>query len=181
MNRAVYAVMGTVLFTALIITTAAFESVLLDRDVISEPDAGTLLGPAMIAAAVLIVLLSLLRSAAVADAVDGAAPTMRGAFPAQPADDPARRDGARPGLDPDDEFRPARAPLLPTAVATTVLVYLGMLLVGSVWYGLVRDELVSTALFAGRYALSPLVLGSALWAGLVVAGTIAVSRVEPRT
>jgi hypothetical protein len=116
----------------------------------------------------------------VADAVDGAAPTMRGAFPAQPADDPARRDGARPGLDPDDEFRPAHAPLLPTAVATTVLVYLGMLLVGSVWYGLVRDELVSTALFAGRYALSPLVLGSALWAGLVVAGTIAVSRVEAR-
>jgi hypothetical protein len=153
MNRAVYAVMGTVLFAALIITTAAFESVLLDRDVISEPDAGTLLGPAMFAAAVLIVLLSLLRSAAVADAVDGAAPTMRGAV---------------------------HAPLLPTAVATTVLVYLGMLLVGSVWYGLVRDELVSTALFAGRYALSPLVLGSALWAGLVVAGTIAVSRVEAR-
>lgn len=181
MNRAVYAVMGTVLFAALIIATAAFESVLLDRDVIAEPDAGTLLGPAMFAVAVLIVLLSLLRSAALADAVDGAAPTMRGAFPAQPADDPARRVATRPALDPDDELRPRHAPLLPAAITTAALVYLAMLLVGSVWYGLVRDDLFWATLFAGRYALSPLVLGSALWAGLVVAGTVAVSRVAPQT
>lgn len=100
--------------------------------------------------------------------------------PRQPADDPVRRAAARPPLDPDDEYRPRHAPLLPTAITTAALVYLAMLLVGSVWYGLVRDDLFWATLFAGRYALSPLVLGSALWAGLVVAGTVAVSRVEPR-
>ena len=49
------------------------RALLLDRDPIDEPDAGTLLGPPMVAAAALVVLLSLLRSAALSDARDGGA------------------------------------------------------------------------------------------------------------
>lgn len=178
MSRAVYAVMGTVLYAALIITTAAFESVLFDRDVISETDAGTLLGPAMFAVAVLVVLLSLLRSAALADAADGDAPTMLGAFPAQPAEPSPRRPGPGGG-DGTSAGRDAPPRLLPGAVGTGVAVYLAMLVVGSVGYSLVREGAVWLPLFAARYAVSPLVLGSALWAALVVAGTVAVSRIEP--
>ena len=100
MSRAVYAVMGTVLFGAIVIMVAGFEALLLDRDPIDEPDAGTLLGPLMVAAAVLVVLLSLLRSAPLSDARDDRAPEVRGTFPAQPLPD-ARP--ARPGPRPGDE------------------------------------------------------------------------------
>ena len=57
MTRAVYALMASVLFGALLVATAGFESLLLDRDVIGEPDAGPFLGPAMGGAALLVVLL----------------------------------------------------------------------------------------------------------------------------
>lgn len=182
MSRAVYAVMGTVLFGALVIMVAGFEALLLDRDPIDEPDAGTLLGPLMVAAAVLIVLLSLLRSAALSDARDDRAPEVRGTFPAQPAvfAGPTGAGGSRSG--PGDEAGGSRGPaphLLVPTIATAALVYVVMLVVGGVVYGLVRQELVWVLLFAARYAVSPFVIGSAICAGLVVAGTLAVSRVDP--
>jgi len=182
MSRAVYAVMGTVLFGALVIMVAGFEALLLDRDPIDEPDAGTLLGPLMVAAAVLVVLLSLLRSAALADARDDQAPEVRGTFPAQPA---VRARPARPGegrTGAGDEAAGSRGPaphLLVVAIVTALLVYGLMLVVGGVVYGLLRDEFVWVLLFAARYAVSPFVIGTAVCAGLVVAGTLAVSRVDP--
>ena len=182
MTRAVYALMGSVLFAALMIATAGFESLLLDRDVIAEPDAGTLLGPAMAAAAFLVVLLALMRSAAVADHADDRAPEVRGTFPAQPLDEaPARSHGpagsGSGGRPPASAVAPPRA--VPAAVVTAVLVWAAMLVVGSVGYGVVRDEAVWVLLFAGRYALSPFVVGSALWGGLVVLGVVAASRADP--
>jgi hypothetical protein len=182
MSRAVYAVMGTVLFGALVIMVAGFEALLLDRDPIDEPDAGTLLGPLMVAAAVLVVLLSLLRSAALSDARDDRAPEVRGTFPAQPAVfvRPTASSGVRSGT--GDEMAGPRGPaprLLVVAIVTAALVYVLMLAVGGVVYGLVREELVWLLLFAARYAVSPFVIGSAICAGLVVGGTLAVSRIDP--
>ena len=182
MSRAVYAVMGTVLFGALVIMVAGFEALLLDRDPIDEPDAGTLLGPLMVAAAVLVVLLSLLRSAALSDARDHRAPEVRGTFPAQPAvlGRPTVTD--RTSVGAGDEVAGPRGPaphLLVPSIVTAALVYALMLVVGGVVYGLVRQELVWVLLFAARYAVSPFVIGSAVCAGLVVAGTLAVSRVDP--
>ncbi|MFJ2356092.1 DUF6121 family protein [Frigoribacterium sp. NPDC087798] len=182
MSRAVYAVMGTVLFGALVIMVAGFEALLLDRDPIDEPDAGTLLGPLMVAAAVLVVLLSLLRSAALSDARDDRAPEVRGTFPAQPVvfARPAGAGGSRSVT--GDEVVGPRGPaphLLVAALLTAALVYVSMLAVGGVVYGLVREELVWVLLFAARYAVSPFVIGSAVCAGLVVGGTLAVSRTDP--
>lgn len=182
MSRAVYAVMGTVLFGALVIMVAGFEALLLDRDPIDEPDAGTLLGPLMVAAAVLVVLLSLLRSAALSDARDDRAPEVRGTFPAQPVvfARPASAGGSRSVT--GDEVAGPRGPaphLLVAALLTAALVYVSMLAVGGVVYGLVREELVWVLLFAARYAVSPFVIGSAVCAGLVVGGTLAVSRIDP--
>ncbi|NRD26673.1 DUF6121 family protein [Frigoribacterium sp. VKM Ac-2836] len=182
MSRAVYAVMGTVLFGALVIMVAGFEALLLDRDPIDEPDAGTLLGPLMVAAAVLVVLLSLLRSAALSDARDDRAPEVRGTFLAQPAvfARPAGSGATRSGT--GDEVAGPRGPaphLLVVAIVTAALVYVLMLAVGGVVYGLVRQEVVWVLLFAARYAVSPFVIGSAVCAGLVVGGTLAVSRVDP--
>jgi len=184
MTRAVFALMGTVLYAALVITSAGFESLLLDRDVIAERDAGTLLGPSMVAAAVLVVLLSLLRSAALADSVEGRAPEVRGTFPAQPASEvpatPSRPGPRGPGGEAPAS-RPAPPRLPTTALLTALLVWVVMVVTGSVGYGLVRDDLVAVALFAGSHALSPFVLGSAAWAALVVVGTVALSRVQPST
>jgi hypothetical protein len=159
--------MGTVLFGALVIMVAGFEALLLDRDPIDEPDAGTLLGPLMVAAAVLVVLLSLLRSAALSDARDDRAPEVRGTFPAQPAvlARPGASGGTRSGT--GDEVAGPRGPAP------------HLLVVGGVVYGLVRQELVWVLLFAARYAVSPFVIGSAICAGLVVGGTLALSRVDP--
>lgn len=182
MSRAVYAVMGTVLFGALVIMVAGFEALLLDRDPIDEPDAGTLLGPLMVAAAVLVVLLSLLRSAALSDARDDRAPEVRGTFPAQPAvfARPATAGVTRAGTGDEATGPQGPAPhLLVPTIVTAALVYVSMLVVGGVVYGLVREELVWVLLFAARYAVSPFVIGSAVCAGLVVAGTLAVSRVDP--
>lgn len=182
MSRAVYAVMGTVLFGALVIMVAGFEALLLDRDPIDEPDAGTLLGPLMVAAAVLVVLLSLLRSAALSDARDDRAPEVRGTFPAQPAvfARPAAAGVTRAGTGDEAAGPGGPAPhLLVASIVTAALVYVLMLVVGGVVYGLVREELVWVLLFAARYAVSPFVIGSAVCAGVVVAGTLAVSRVDP--
>ncbi|WP_156370124.1 DUF6121 family protein [Frigoribacterium sp. Leaf164] len=182
MTRAVSALMGTVLFAALLIATAGFESLLLDRDVISEPDAGTLLGPAMAAAALLVVLLALMRSAAVADRAEGRAPESRGTFPAQPADGVGPGRPAPTGTADGPGAGAPRTPaprLLPPALVTALLVWAAMVVVGSVGYALVRDDGAAAVLFAGRYVLSPFVLGSALWAGLVVLGVAAASRVDP--
>ena len=187
MSRAVYAVMGTVLFVALVITTSAFASLLLDRDVIDEPDAGTLLGPAMVAVAALVVLLTLFRAAALADAAERGAPRLQGTFFAQPVvdDDGITPDGVGRDAGPADLGADgARVPhprLLVPALAAAAAVYLAMLVVGSVWYGLVRHEFVSVLLFASHYAMSAFVLGAAVWAGLVVAGVIALGRVAPAT
>ncbi|WP_423922092.1 DUF6121 family protein [Frigoribacterium sp. 2-23] len=185
MSRAVYAVMGAVLFVALVITTAAFASLLLDQDVIDERDAGPLLGPAMVAVAALAVLLALFRAAALSDAAERGAPRLQGTFPAQPAvdDDGITADGV--GRDEPagaQEARGARgtAPsLLVPAVTTAAVVYVAMLLVGSVWYGLQRHEAVAVLLFAAHYAVSVFVIGAAVWAGLVVAGVLALGRVAP--
>jgi len=182
MTRAVYALMASVLFGALLVATAGFESLLLDRDVIGEPDAGPFLGPAMGGAALLVVLLALMRSAALADARDGGAPEVRGTFPAQPLHDarPARR-GPRPG----DEGggvpgpRPAPPSPWPAVVSAAAAVWAVMLLVGSVGYAVVRGEAVWLVLFAARYALSPFVLGAVVCAALVVLGTLLLSRAEP--
>lgn len=174
--------MGTVLFGALVIMVAGFEALLLDRDPIDEPDAGTLLGPLMVAAAVLVVLLSLLRSAALSDARDDRAPEVRGTFPAQPAvfARPTAAGATRTGTGDEATGPGGPAPhLLVASIVTAALVYVLMLVVGGVVYGLVRQELVWVLLFAARYAVSPFVIGSAVCAGLVVAGTLAVSRVDP--
>jgi len=174
MNRAVLALFGTVLYVATVITSSAIEALVLDRDVVAEPDAGTLLGPAMVVSAGLVVLLTLFRAAALADAAEGTAPEVRGTFPAQPAS-PVR--AAR--TDDDAPPHDGRAPrLLAAALTAAVLVWAVMLVVGGAGYALTRGEAVWALLFASRYALSPFVLGAAVLAALVVAGTLAVGRAE---
>ncbi|GAB2979841.1 DUF6121 family protein [Frigoribacterium salinisoli] len=172
MNRAVLALFGTVLYVATVITASAFESLLLDRDVVAERDAGTLLGPGMVVAAGLVVLLTLFRAAALADAADGRAPEVRGTFPAQPAS------AVRARRTDDDAPPPdGRAPrLVAAALTAAVLVWSAMLVVGAAGYGATRGDAASALLFAERYAVSPFVLGAAVLAALVVAGTLVIGR-----
>ena len=172
MDRAVLALFGTVLYVATVITASAFESLLLDRDVVAERDAGTLLGPGMVVAAALVVLLTLFRAAALADASEGRAPEVRGTFPAQPASQVRA-----PRTDDDAPPHDGRAPrLVAAALTAAVLVWTVMLVVGGAGYGVGRGDAASGLLFASRYALSPFVLGAAVLAALVVAGTLVVGR-----
>jgi hypothetical protein len=68
--------------------------------------------------------------------------------------------------------------ILPTALASVAISYVAMLVIGSLLYALRRDEVVWLVLFAGRYAGSPFVVGSSIWAGIVVAGSLVLARVE---
>jgi hypothetical protein len=54
-------VMTTVVYVATVIMVFGFLSLFLDRDVIAERDAGTVLGPAMVAAGSLVTFIALLR------------------------------------------------------------------------------------------------------------------------
>jgi len=58
-NRAALPILAAVTYEALLIAIWGFTSLLLDEDVISDPDAGILLGPAMAASAALVVFASL--------------------------------------------------------------------------------------------------------------------------
>jgi hypothetical protein len=60
-NRHLLPALATVLYVALVITTFGFLSLFLGRDVIAESDAGTLLGPAMVAAAAVVTFVALVR------------------------------------------------------------------------------------------------------------------------
>jgi len=182
MTRAVVAVLGTVLYVATVITATAFEALLLDADPIAQRDAGPLLGPGMVVTAGTVVLLVLLRAASLADAAEGRTPEVHGTFPAQPAS-PERPRRPTDGLPADDRAPASGGPgqgVVVPAVVAALLAGAGMLAVGSVFYGIGRGELVWVLLFAGEYAVSPFVLGASLLAGLVVAGTLAVTRAEAR-
>jgi len=58
-NRAALPILAAVTYEALLIAIWGFTSLLLDEDVISDPDAGILLGPAMAASAALVVFWAL--------------------------------------------------------------------------------------------------------------------------
>jgi len=62
-NSPLLAVLATVLYVALVIAAFGFLSLFLGRDVISESDAGTLLGPAMVVGAAAVTCATLLRVA----------------------------------------------------------------------------------------------------------------------
>jgi hypothetical protein len=55
------AVMTVVVYLATVIMVFGFLSLFLDRDVIAERDAGTILGPSMVAAATIVTFVALLR------------------------------------------------------------------------------------------------------------------------
>jgi hypothetical protein len=55
------AVMTVVVYLATVIMVFGFLSLFLDRDVIAERDAGTVLGPTMVAAAVIVTFVALVR------------------------------------------------------------------------------------------------------------------------
>jgi hypothetical protein len=60
-NRYLIPVLATVFYGALVIAAFGFLSLFLGRDVIAEPDAGTLLGPTMVAGAAAVTFTALLR------------------------------------------------------------------------------------------------------------------------
>jgi hypothetical protein len=60
-NRFLLPVLATVLYLALVIAAFGFLSLFLGRDVIAEADAGTLLGPMMVAAAAAVTFRALVR------------------------------------------------------------------------------------------------------------------------
>jgi hypothetical protein len=118
-------VLVAVSYVAFLIALWGMLSLLLDRDAITEADAGPLLGPAMAVSA----------SGVVAVALWGL----------------ARR----------------RHPVS-TAVGTTAVAYLVMLVVGTVAYWFAHPDPMLFLLFPARYALSPFVIGAALLGGLAV-------------
>jgi hypothetical protein len=62
-SRYLLPALATVLYVALVIAAFGFLSLFLGRDVIAESDAGTLLGPAMVAAAAAVTFVALVRVA----------------------------------------------------------------------------------------------------------------------
>lgn len=68
--------------------------------------------------------------------------------------------------------------ILGPSVVAAAASFVAMLVVGSVGYAFVRGEAVWLILFAGRYAGSAFVIASSAWAGLVVAGSLLVSRAD---
>ncbi len=73
MSRGLLAIMATVTHLGLVVLTIGIVSYASNRDVIVEQDAGTLLGPAMVLAAMAVVFLTLARSFGVAER-DGVTP-----------------------------------------------------------------------------------------------------------
>ncbi|PRY67545.1 hypothetical protein B0I08_106152 [Glaciihabitans tibetensis] len=62
-NRFLLPALATVAYFAMVIATFGFLSLFLGRDVISDPEAGTLLGPSMVLAAALVTFRALVRTA----------------------------------------------------------------------------------------------------------------------
>lgn len=76
------------------------------------------------------------------------------------------------------EGRARRHRILPLAITSTVASYVAMLLAGGLIYAAVRGEAVWLVLFAGRYAATLFVVGSSIWAGVVVAGFAVLARYD---
>jgi hypothetical protein len=68
--------------------------------------------------------------------------------------------------------------ILVPALAAALVSYVGMLLVGSGVYALLRGDAVSFVLFAARYVASPFVDLSSAWAGVVVAVFLLLARFD---
>jgi hypothetical protein len=68
--------------------------------------------------------------------------------------------------------------ILGPAIAAALVSFVGMLLVGSGVYALIRDDGLSFVLFAAHYVASPFVDLASAWAGVVVAGAIVLARYE---
>lgn len=79
------------------------------------------------------------------------------------------------GVEERDRVAPG---ILRPAIGAALASYIGMLLVGSGGYALIRDDAFSLVLFAARYAGSPFVWLSALSAGSVVAGALLLARYD---
>ncbi|MCU1529777.1 MAG: hypothetical protein JWP75_3540 [Frondihabitans sp.] len=77
----------------------------------------------------------------------------------------AERDAVTPGI-----LRPA--------LASALVSYVGMLIVGSGVYALIRSDALSFVLFAARYVGSPFVDLSSAWAGIVVAAFLLLARFD---
>ena len=118
----VLAVFATFTYFALVVCAFGFISLLTDTDVVSQPDAGPLIGPTATAAAILAVLLALLGVARRYEA------------------SVARANAASIG-------DPVRVPL-GRAISTGVIAMLTYVLVGSVLYSVTADHLFSGLLFA---------------------------------
>jgi hypothetical protein len=73
MSRGLLTIMATVTHLGLVVLTVGFVSFAWNRDVIVEQDAGTLLGPAMVLAAMAVVFLTVARCFGVAER-DGVTP-----------------------------------------------------------------------------------------------------------
>lgn len=63
-NPALYPVLAAVVFVATVVALWGILSLVLDREVVDYPDAGPLLGPAMVAVATVVTWLALVRSRA---------------------------------------------------------------------------------------------------------------------
>jgi hypothetical protein len=118
----VLSVFATFTYFALVVCAFGFISLLTDTEVITQPDAGPLIGPVAIASAIVVVLLMLLSAARRYEASVAA----------------ARRESVGD---------PVRVPL-GRAVTTGILAFFAYVLVGSILYALTADQLFSGLLFA---------------------------------
>ena len=144
----------TVAYLATVIAVFGFISLLIDRDVIDEPDAGPLLGPVIVAIAAAITLRALVR------------------LSGQPRQGQGQGQGAVGGRVPWS-----------AAAGAAASVYAGMLLVGALIYAWARGEPLWLLFFAVKQAASPFIIAAALLSGLFVIGFWAMAgrpRVDPR-
>ncbi|GGE82136.1 DUF6121 family protein [Mycetocola zhadangensis] len=137
----VLAVFATFTYFALVVCAFGFISLLTNTDVVSQPDAGPLVGPAATASAVLTVLLALLQGARGYEAS-----VVR----------------AREALIGD----PVRVPL-GRAITTGVVAFFAYILIGSFLYGETVGQLFSGLLFAADAILQLYAVAVGLLAVLI--------------
>lgn len=140
-----FAAFAVVLFLVLAITVSGFISLLADREVLTEKDAGPLIGPVMFAVATSALFLQLIT---LAGARTGTKPGAR----------PATKPSARPGA--------ITSPVL-GAFAAAAVTYLLFLLSGATLYTLGKGQPLLGVLFFGSNALAPFALSVAVIAFVI--------------
>lgn len=134
--------MVTVLYGAILVAVYGFISLFSDRDVITEPDAGPLVGPIMAVTALAILFFSVLG---------GLSP---GAV-------------RRPGSTGRQGSAGYRVPV-GRAIGTAASIYLLGTAAGSIVYAFGQSQLLTAVLFFAQYLASPFVISSAIVALVLI-------------